>query len=752
MKLNVFTLLKGVLVISLIILSLTISYAQQIALKDADSREPIIGATYQYGDQKGITDALGQFDLTATENEYLRISHIAYGDWSLNPSDIALALQTGEILREEAPIIFNPITIIALRPHFDEASAMKIQDRDRLSHDGGDLLARTPLIAGIRKSGSYGFDPVMRGFKYDQLNVVINGLQTANAACPNRMDPPTSQVAPNMIDQVEILKGPHALRYGNTVGGTINYVSAKPNFSDASKYFGRVTGNYESNGNIFRTEGMAGYESNGVNVGLFGSWSTGNDYQDGDDNTIPGDFNRGSFGANLAFKVQSNQILKFSAIRNIARDVDFPALMMDLRSDDTWLLNANYVIQTKGKYLKSIETTVFATMVDHTMDNYSKPMTPRMVDAITHAQTHNYGGRSEGTWKFDKSKLLGGLDVRYEQADGTRTRTFLMGPNMGNSVNDNVWQNGRIIKPGVFGEYAIQNKRIDLMFGGRLEVNYANVTDPAPEFTNVNADTELVQVNPGLSVGIVNKFSPKMSLGLWLARVQRSGSLTERYINYFPVGVDPYEMLGNPDLLPEVNNQLDFTYTISSAVSRFELSLFGSLLQDYISSEIRDDLSPRLPMSPGVRQYINLDQAVLAGFEASWSQVLFANLQHEFSMAYTYGENINDKAALPEIAPFDARYTLFGSYFRDKFRPEVSLRYVAQAKRISSAFGETVSPSFFVTNIEFNYSATADIRIAVGANNLFDVTYYEHLNRKMGGNELNAPGRNIFVRLAIDLN
>jgi iron complex outermembrane receptor protein len=51
-----------------------------------------------------------------------------------------------------------------------------------------------------------------------------------------------------------------------------------------------------------------------------------------------------------------------------------------------------------------------------------------------------------------------------------------------------------------------------------------------------------------------------ISTALWLGRAQRSGSLTERFINYFPVGQDPYEMLGNPQLLPEVNNQADLTF------------------------------------------------------------------------------------------------------------------------------------------------------------------------------------------------
>ncbi|MEZ5022434.1 MAG: TonB-dependent receptor plug domain-containing protein [Chitinophagales bacterium] len=73
-------------------------------------------------------------------------------------------------------------------------------------------------------------DPVLRGFKYDQLNIVMDGVQSATAACPNSRIPPTSQMAPNMLDRIEILKGPHALRYGSGFGGTINFIS-NPNVS-----------------------------------------------------------------------------------------------------------------------------------------------------------------------------------------------------------------------------------------------------------------------------------------------------------------------------------------------------------------------------------------------------------------------------------------------------------------------------------------------------------------------------------------
>ncbi len=75
-------------------------------------------------------------------------------------------------------------------------------------------------------------------------------------------------------------------------------------------------------------------------------------------------------------------------------------------------------------------------------------------------------------------------------------------------------------------------------------------------------------------------------LGIWLGRAQRSGSLTERYINRFAVGIDAYELVGNPDLKPETNNQIDLIFTHKKDNIFFQADVFYSYLENYISGVI----------------------------------------------------------------------------------------------------------------------------------------------------------------------
>jgi iron complex outermembrane receptor protein len=713
---------------------------------------PIIHATFQYGHQNGLSDQKGiiRFNYQAGKDMYL--SHIGYGSWRLSEKEIIRSMNQGYIFRESTSRNIHPVTVIAVHQFRDKSSSLDLDEQDKLSHDGGALLSQIPAISGIRKGPSYGFDPVLRGFKYEQLNVVLNGGQCSTTACPNRMDPPTSQIAPNMMDRIEIIKGPHALRYGGALGATINYVLPELRFPDQPSVYGRLSGSYEKNGTVLRSEGVIGFSSANYDIGIFGSWSGGNDYLSGTGGKIPADFSRGSIGTNLATRLRLDHEIRLSVTRNIARDSDFPALPMDLRRDDTWLFNLQHEVVLDHGKLQGWSSMIYGSLVDHLMDNRLKPLEPRTMNAETGVNTYNYGGRTEGKWKLDNGVLYAGADLRIEGADGSRIREFLTGPNAGNIVTDNVWQNSRISKPGIFSELQIYRNFYRFIFSGRMEFNHSILKDPDPEFEINYPDLRTMQINPSISAGVIRDFNPGFSLGFWVGRSQRSGSLTERYINSFPVGQDPYEMLGNPKILPEVNHQMDLTFKWKRKGTSLNLDVFCAFLPDYISSSIDPDLSPRISSSPGVRRYYNLDMALNTGFEFNWIQSLFAGLQHKLGLAYTYGQDLERHEPLPEIAPLDIRYQVEGSYIKKKLRPELMFRYVVEQYRISIEYGETVTPGFGLMDLRVSYQVLKNLRLNAAVNNVFNTLYYEHLSRSVRGTQLPiyAPGRSFMASFLLD--
>jgi iron complex outermembrane recepter protein len=725
---------------------------RQLRLLDQKSGQPIIAATFHHDSQQGVSDENGLISFVLVENARLQLSHVLYGKWFLTPEELKLALERGSVSRTEQVINLQPVSVISLKMTSEKDDKIQISDQERLHHDAGAILNLNPAVASIRKSGAFGFDPVMRGFKYEQLNVVVDGLQSANAACPNRMDPPTSQIALNRIKQIEILKGPHALRYGIGLGGTINFIQESPNFNPSPGAYGRLSSMYESNGQVFRNEGRVGFSGQNHDIGILGSWSQGSDYLDGNGAVVPAEFRRGTIGMYSDFKLNASNLIQVNVNRNFARDVDFPSLGMDLRSDDTWMGNVRHTRYFNGRPLQTWTTSGYFTLVDHFMDNFSRELNPRMMNASTAANTQNIGARTEGFWLLGKGKLYGGGDIRHEAAQGQRAREFLMGPNMGKTMYDNAWQDSRIDKLGVFASYQLPIGISTLSLAGRLDANKAQANDIAGEFTQVNQETEITQLNPGLSVGLQRDLGNHFHGGVWLARVKRSGSLTERFINYFPVGVDPYEMVGNPTLLPEANNQADLILGFHSKSIEAEVNFFAAYLTDYITA-VKTDLKPRIATSPGVRQFVNVDQALKTGFELSFRQNLAWGLSQQLMVAYTYGQNLVLSEALPEIAPLDFRYALLGNYLDGKLQTAIRLRHVTGQDRVSESFGEKSTPKFTLFDVDASYNFTANIGMKLGVQNLFDQAYYEHLNRPIGTDRvpLYAPGRNIYVMLRLTL-
>jgi iron complex outermembrane receptor protein len=283
----------------------------------------------------------------------------------------------------------------------------------------------------------------------------------------------------------------------------------------------------------------------------------------------------------------------------------------------------------------------------------------------------------------------------------------------------------------------------------RINLNTANAVDPDDSFVALYDQISSVQVNPGFTGGL-EYGKGKFSYSLWAGRVQRSGNLSERFMNSFPVGLDPYELIGNPGLKPEVNNQADLIIGFQGdRNTRIELNLFYSFLQQYISSTIRPDLTPKMPSAPGVRQYDNIDRASITGFELSIQQAMPWQLAVRFDAAAQIGKNLMNGAPLPEIPPVDLRVMLAGSYFRDKLRPSIHGRYVLRQNRISPEFGETATPSFWLLDLDVTYAAFQWLSVSGGVRNLFDRAYYEHLNRSVSGtgHPIYNPGRNIYLGL-----
>jgi iron complex outermembrane receptor protein len=249
--------------------------------------------------------------------------------------------------------------------------------------------------------------------------------------------------------------------------------------------------------------------------------------------------------------------------------------------------------------------------------------------------------------------------------------------------------------------------------------------------------------------------------------------MVERFIILLPVGYDDYDYLGNPALKPENNHQADLTLNyICDRSGSFRLNGFYSYITQYISG-IKLSPSQVMPQTQGVlgvKQFQNVDAAHMYGFEFVWLSPDRFDWQLNLSAAYTagylpeairyiiengqvVGQELVKNDPLPELPPLEANLRFDYPFLDGRLVPQLHLRAVAEQNRISAAYDERETAGFFTAAFNVNFRYSKNISLAGGVNNIFDVAYYEHLNRRIIGSSvaLYEPGRSFYLNLIVNL-
>ncbi len=645
------------------------------------------------------------------------------------------------------------------------------------TRDIGDYLRSIPNVAGIRKGGS-AIDPVIRGFKFSQLNVVMDGGMKIENGCPNRMDPVTAHVEVEELSHIDVVKGPFQLNYGPSLGGVINLQTENPQPYAKFEIHGNAMFGYESNWD----GGKESFSLKGGNSKIYflasGGYRKYGNYTSGGSETTETEFKTSfrkyNYGAKLGFAISQKQNILLSYSESHGRDVMFPALTMDEKSDDTKMMSADYSIKNLSGNIASLDIKFYRTDVSHLMDNSNREnwSTKQMVadvDAI------NTGGKAIMGMQFGKHYLSAGLDFENIYKDGVRTMTMIM---MGTTSTKkfNLWKEAVIQNGGIFAAYSATYGKFLLDAAFRVDMNKADSEDTLKlikngiEYFNETASN---YANFSGNLGITRKISDGLSVSLALARGARSPNMLERYIKLLSVGYDTYDYLGNPQLKPETNNEVDLTLKYNNErFGKMYVNGFYSFVTDYISAEMLPSsvIMPATLGAPGVKQFVNVDNATFTGFEIGYTSPSTYKLGFSVVAALTYGQipevtkyiikdgkvtgdTLLKNDALPEIPPFESTISINYRLLKGKLVPKVSYRLVAAQNHVSEAFYEPETPGFSLLNFSIAYKVSNNIDITAGVNNIFDVLYFEHLNRKIIGSteKLFEPGRMFFVNLYLSI-
>jgi iron complex outermembrane recepter protein len=699
-----------------------------------------------------VADFRGYFEIKNLEaGEYtLIISHIGFERAEKPVSLTNDETKHVEIYLKEKPIILvEEIVITGTRTaSYVQADYLRKDFEVQQPRDLGQYMRNILNVSAIRRGG-YGLDPVLRGFKYDQLNVQIDGGARIEGACPSRMDPPMAHMSSADLEKIEILKGPYALRFGPSFGGVINMVMTAPERFETFTVGAQLESGYESNFDGWQNRISLTGGSRLYDFRLSGGFARYNDYTDGSGNEIPAAFDKGDYTFKFGINPMHNHRLQVSFRQVFARDVMFPSLPMDERKDDTSILILDYAARNVNPLIHSLNVKAYYSRVGHIMDNRDKP-TATMTDAVTDVLTSVGGFRAETGLIIHSHVLFVGLDYMQTDKSGHRTREFIAGPRQGTILTDNVWQGASIMNLGIFGEFRTSIGDVQLIAAARTDYNEGRSEDPDYSFSEMYSSMNSECINISVSAGITQAVSRNLELSLFAGRGVRSPGISERYINFLPIGVDRYDYIGNPKLNPEVNNNIDLGFRMRTGGGMMHGNIFYSYVQDFISPEMTDLEGKNMDVL-GVKRFTNITSATLQGFEIGYSAQIGNSLHINVNAAYTQGKNNDTDEYLPEIPPFEGRAALSYSFLNGKIVPELSVRAVAEQTNISESFGESQTPGYILADVAARFSPLQFIGISAGVNNIFDKAYYEHLNRRNrdDGSPLYEPGRVFYINVAL---
>jgi iron complex outermembrane receptor protein len=747
-------MIKNILVSCLILLITTVSNAQALKINgkvvDKVTNKPIENVVVKLKNSNlfTVTNKDGKFIIQANQGDLVELSHISYKTTLIElVNNAIIPLELTQIELNQIIVSGNPLKDISQSVVINDAEKRISQPRS-VGH-----LFRDINGFGITKRGSYASEPVFRSFKYEQLNIQYDGGMKVLNACPNRMDPITTHVIPEEIEKIEIVKGPFTVRFGSNFGGIINLVS-KNQAKNQKGFHGSVEGGYESNGNNLVTGTSMFYIAKKFDVQFNGSYRDFGDYDDGNGNEVPSSFRTSDYSVKLGLNPTENQRIQLSWRQSFGRDIDHAGLPMDSPYDDSFLAGIDYKWNEISDKVESFSAKVYHSYVDHLMTNEGRPNF-MMTFSSSPVEVWTTGGKAEIVLRPSaNARIFAGVDASFIDREGERTRIVKIknGNVLPNPMAfiDKIWQDAGINDIGVFteGKFKVSDNTT-ITTGIRADFISASIGDPAAGFLELYGGSidDSAETNISANAAIKyhkNGFQTQFAVG----RGVRTANMIERFIYHFAVGVDPFEYVGNPNLKPEINNQLELSFNKHFNSIEIGASVFHSFLTDYIQPIVNENI-PRLfmPTTPPTvaKQFMNIDNAIQTGFEFTFNFKATDKLLFTSNISYTQAENKDINEPLAHIPPFMA--ILGAKYETDIFWVALNIRFVGDQNRISESFMEQETPGFGTTDLRIGLQPYKGFSIGAAVLNVFDKAYYEHLNFSFKNSDFLSgrilePGRN----------
>lgn len=659
----------------------------------------------------------------------------------------------------ETIIDLEPFPVVAPNISWQVAAV----DQDRLETakpvDLASVLSAAMPEAALSRRSPLAGDLLLRGLSRDNLQISVDQTKTF-CACPNRMDPPAFHVSTQQIRSVQVRTGPFSVDNGGSIGGSIEVETFQP---DARFQL--------------RTSGYLGefdYWAGGVQVsgpitdeflkGSFGAYyQNGGVYKDGDGvpftgftgtNYLSGVGNGDAFSVtSLDLKVTAETPSGFHLSLNFgyqdASDVLYPGLRMDATEDTLHRASLQIKVPLKMELADELEATFSYSGVDHLMLDSLR--TSSQTNPAFAARGYSMLTEADNAWLSARvllRKTEKDQHVRYAMEFQHRgwDADNVLGMQPNSMIPDVAMDTF-----GIFGVYERRIGKFAMEMGGRADFTRSRARDSiaflqSRRDSSTNARTDFLP-SAYLMVG-----RPLSEIWQWFGGIgmaSRSPDPQERYINLDRPMQKP-DWLGNPDLDPARNVEIQTGFHLQGRVLRARATFFHTWLEDLIYLS-------KLPDGPiPATTYTNL-RARLYGFSLDADWKIDDHLSLNAGLAWQEGRKsdpagIASNRVLAEVPPL--RGQLGTELILNDFVVRLDTQFQAALGRIDPDLNERTLNAWTTANLVVVWRASDRLQITMGIDNLTDATYAVAnsfvRDPFAAGVIVNDPGRFAYARVSLD--
>jgi iron complex outermembrane receptor protein len=638
-----------------------------------------------------------------------------------------------------------------------------------------DAITKVPGVTAVT-TGPNVSKPYIRGLGFNRILTLYDGVRQEGQQWGDEHGIEVDQYS---IDRVEVIKGPASLSYGSdALAGVINLIPTQP--APEGKIIGDLTTEYQANNGMLGGSAMLGGTKNGFEwMGRFSDKAAtnyqnkvdgrvyGTAFKETDGNVYLGTHGRWGF-SHLSFSVfddtqkipdgsRDSATGKFT--KQITEDDIFRPIVSDeeLKSyaiTGTYQHVRHYRLYSNNSFTlgKAGRLGINLAYQNSHRQEFSHPEELNIPGLDLNLNTYNYDVKyfapEVNGWNFTF-----GVNGMYQKNAVEKGTEFIIPSYHQFDIGPFAYLKKTVNKIDIAGGLRYDSRQFT---GDQLYTMPNALTGfDTPVSDTAGADFHFGNTKhhyQGLSgsAGFTYNANSKLSFKFNVARGYRAPDIAEISSDGVHPGTNSYQ-IGGDNFKPEFSLQEDLGMVYATKHLVFNLSLFNNTITNYIFNQklLTASGADSVIIAPNQTFKFQQGKANLYGGEMNIDIHPVRNLHFENSFSAVYalnkshlnGKVLNDSSKyLPSIPPFhglsELRFDINCKehHIVNGFIKAQLVYYTTQNRVYLTDNTETVTPGYTLFNFGLgtgisNKAGKTMFNVYLMANNLFNVSYYDHLSR-----------------------